>query len=878
MNVTSNLKRYTMNRIKLKIVVIPSQFADIPTDSLASFNSRKFLHLTDPETSLEKVCGELTRRFKRLYPFEEDILIENLQDDDKCDLDAEFKVSDVLGPGETLRVVIGNDLNPNRTNANRSYMSTILNSNSTPSQAKLMNLHHPSQSTPLVLAAPALIQENTSPISNRTITQRFFETSDQNIPMKLPNHTNHSKTYDESSPRDSSAPLTMKRIRPSKKADSSKSKISLDNDDSHISFPPPEQVEDRTIPQKRELSKPSEYPLPGKRRITSGMLAMPPHAQLEKERIEQEINSSQHNGTSMKNISSESSSEDEDSSVVLPPASENLNNEELQAEIEHDNGNDPKEDAQSSIEEAKKETLTKSEIIKLFKNGMKIPPSIRNRFASKNGLVDMDEIQKNAIIRNLEIDMVDGNIIPAGEKRATRGHSKKAKGNAETPSSPLKKGLEAEQDVPLKTSHETHAEDHERDSNLPDVAVPANPECVTTNKDNELGQVSDPQPKARELFTININDKSTSENLEEILGEFEELDSRLKSYKKQSYDSQIGNSSSEPKRRESKNATTSDTSEAGVSQTKSTKTTGETTLQDTEADSVKEQEKSSKDKIRTQELSPLSQSPPKTKVNKNHKEVKNKKDTETAQKTLSASQVSKRETNTRNSASTPSVISRKDSKDSDSSDNSSSSEDDNSEDEQKENKRPRLADDVHSVSQKGTGISFKRKIDKPKSRIENGSKETPKGKPMEADKSTAVDKVPGRQETEQKKDGTVASGRKKSYSNEIKKPILTSLKDLALRGVPDVESNRKKLEPASKAAGQKAVTGSNSAVESSSESDSGDESSSDDSSDSSNSSSSSSDNESDKETSEKFIDAKKFKKKKKTRGGFTALMKDAKKL
>ncbi|CCE84002.1 Piso0_004602 [Millerozyma farinosa CBS 7064] len=866
-----------MNRVKLKIVVIPSQFADIPTDSLASFNSRKFLHLTDPETSLEKVCGELTRRFKRLYPFEEEILIENLQDDDKCDLDAEFKVSDVLGPGETLRVVIGNDLNPNRANANRSYMSTILNSNSTPSQAKLSNLHHPSQSTPLISAAPALIQENTSPISNRTITQRFFETSDQNIPMKSPNHTNHSKTYDENSPRDSSAPLTMKRIRPSKKADSSKSKISLDNDDSHISFPPPEQEEDRTIPQKRELSKPSEYPLPGKRRITSGMLAMPPHAQLEKERIEQEINSSQHNATSMKNISSGSSSEDEDSSVVLPPASENLDVEESQAEIEHDNDNDPKEDAQSSIEEAKKETLTKSEIIKLFKNGMKIPPSIRNRFASKNGSVDMDEIQKNAIIRNLEIDMVDGNIIPAGEKRATRGHSKKTKGNAETPSSPPKKGSEAEQDVTSKNSEDTQAEDH-RESNLPDTSVPANPESVTINKDNESSQVSDSQPKAKTSFATNINDKSTSENLDEILGEFEELDSRLKSYKKQSYDSQIGNSISEAKRFESKNETTSNISNGGVSQTKSAKTTGGTIVQDTEADPVKEQEKPSKDKNRTQESGPSSQSPPKTKVSKIQKDVKDKKDAETAQKASSAPQVSKKETNTRNSTSTPSVISRKNSKNSDSSDNSSSSEDDNSEDEQKENKRPRLADDVHSVSQKGTGISFKRKIDKPKSRIENGSKETPKGRPMEAEKSTAIDKAPGKQPTEEKKDGSVASGRKKSYSNEIKKPVLTSLKDLALRGVPDVESNRKKSDPASKAASQKAVTGSNIAVESSSESDSEDESSSDDSSDSSNGSSSSSDDESDKETSDKFIDAKKFKKKKKTRGGFTALMKDAKKL
>lgn len=50
-----------MAKLKLKVVLVPIQFSDVPSSNLDSSQSRRFLHLADSDSDLGKVCDELTK-------------------------------------------------------------------------------------------------------------------------------------------------------------------------------------------------------------------------------------------------------------------------------------------------------------------------------------------------------------------------------------------------------------------------------------------------------------------------------------------------------------------------------------------------------------------------------------------------------------------------------------------------------------------------------------------------------------------------------------------------------------------------------------------------------------------------------------------------
>ncbi|GAO47038.1 hypothetical protein G7K_1251-t1 [Saitoella complicata NRRL Y-17804] len=67
---------------------------------------RKFLHLTNKDTTIEELAKEIVQRHAKLYPDDESIEITRLQDSDGCDLDTSYIVSDVFDTSNAVRVVV----------------------------------------------------------------------------------------------------------------------------------------------------------------------------------------------------------------------------------------------------------------------------------------------------------------------------------------------------------------------------------------------------------------------------------------------------------------------------------------------------------------------------------------------------------------------------------------------------------------------------------------------------------------------------------------------------------------------------------------------------------------------------------------------------
>ncbi|SGZ56851.1 CIC11C00000005078 [Sungouiella intermedia] len=95
-------------KLKLQVVLIPVSSADLPTADVGSY--KKFLHLTDPQCSLQQVCDALVKRYYKLYPDAEPLQIEGVQDNDRCDLDPDFAAEDIFVSGDLLRVLVNNVL------------------------------------------------------------------------------------------------------------------------------------------------------------------------------------------------------------------------------------------------------------------------------------------------------------------------------------------------------------------------------------------------------------------------------------------------------------------------------------------------------------------------------------------------------------------------------------------------------------------------------------------------------------------------------------------------------------------------------------------------------------------------------------------------
>lgn len=93
-------------KLKLQVVLIPVTLAELPTSSIVSF--KKFLHLTNPDSTVGEVCDALIKRYNKLYPEADNLQIEGIQDNDRCDLDPDFAAEDVFQSGDVVRVLVDN--------------------------------------------------------------------------------------------------------------------------------------------------------------------------------------------------------------------------------------------------------------------------------------------------------------------------------------------------------------------------------------------------------------------------------------------------------------------------------------------------------------------------------------------------------------------------------------------------------------------------------------------------------------------------------------------------------------------------------------------------------------------------------------------------
>ncbi|KAG7662614.1 uncharacterized protein J8A68_003911 [[Candida] subhashii] len=97
-----------MTKIRLEILIIPLNYANKPTSQIDRSVCKRFLHLENPAIDLKEVKEQLDTRYKKLYPNEDKLEIEGLQDTDLCDLDPDYCLSDVFNSGDILRVTVRN--------------------------------------------------------------------------------------------------------------------------------------------------------------------------------------------------------------------------------------------------------------------------------------------------------------------------------------------------------------------------------------------------------------------------------------------------------------------------------------------------------------------------------------------------------------------------------------------------------------------------------------------------------------------------------------------------------------------------------------------------------------------------------------------------
>ena len=390
--------------------------------------SRKLLHLTDASKTLMQVCDDVVRRYTRLYPEDDKLEIVQLQDANLCDLDPEYIVGDVFSSGDVMQVVVDNDLD----------VSTVLPDDPAGKQLQfyvtpsVLRLQEQLQSTPIGPPAPVL--------SRKRQLADFFDTFNLNIPKK-PRASIWLLRELQVAPDTSSMPaLDVQRKRPlqsrsvtsPQQAPPSHSSPWRDAfDESNISLPPPE--EDTTlldsaniIPQKKQPAPPSADLLtsPGgieAKRVTSGMLSVPLHTQMDNDMKDLAQVTTSVSRAPISD-SSDDISEDEVASqprpsnplepVSEPPAKPKRGRprkKPLEAPVAP-----PPAAAPAAVEEADVDTMTKEEIMGLFKNGMRIPAHLRNRLAKK----DLKGVLKG-VLKSLAIDMNDeGRITEAANAKA----------------------------------------------------------------------------------------------------------------------------------------------------------------------------------------------------------------------------------------------------------------------------------------------------------------------------------------------------------------------------------------------------------------------------------------------------------------------------
>ncbi|CAK7904414.1 hypothetical protein CAAN3_07S03312 [[Candida] anglica] len=433
---------------------------------------RKFLHLTIGSKTLLQVCDDLIARYAKLYPDDDPLEVEKLQNGDCCDLDPDYIVDQVFQSGDIVQVIVNNDfeemhstfLDPPSTSASR-----IAKPLTTPSASRLMS--EQSQSTPIVPPAPVL--------SSKKRSSNFFDTFDANIPKKTRRSIWSTSTRAlprltaDTSVGSSSLPvLDIKKKRASRQVRSVQSSPNhLDMDESNISLPPPEETSfqneaSHIIPQKKVLPDQANVisqEIQPTQRVTSGMLSVPVHVQLEKEQLMHDLNPQGSTPTvitahdlSLSDSSDEISEDDaafmphidEDELSTSPAKSSPTKKKSSKVVVSH-----PAPSAASIVTAAQSsvatsngdghahgddvDTLTKEEIMGLFKNGMRIPAKMRSRLSKSENVETTSKsanTSRSKSLKNLEITMNDeGTILTTGRtegeieaQRKTRAAAQKA--------------------------------------------------------------------------------------------------------------------------------------------------------------------------------------------------------------------------------------------------------------------------------------------------------------------------------------------------------------------------------------------------------------------------------------------------------------------
>lgn len=439
-----------MVKLKLQVLLIPINYEDVSTGDLDRGYIKRFLHLSEPDSELTTVKRELKTRFKKLYPNENELSIEKLQDNDLCDLDPDFTVEDVLSSKDVLRVIVVNSFNthpsfqresstPHTERKNKASTPLTLTKNWGNPRDAVQN-HEPPKAPVDWLTSPTVLE-------NRKQDLDYFETPNSNIPSKLARKS-QSQFHD--------LPLLNTR------ADEA--------DESNITLPPPDQDSDHEIPVKGQITHSAV--LPGKR-ITSGMLNVPPQKQIHTDAVDV--------SSKVEISSSDSSSEEESEAVsgsnhnhvgpqsklVEPTLDFSINSSPRKTDIlnsdsdisvakEYSDDSESSEDISES-EPAKLAQITKTELV-INNRGVKALEHAKLEYTKKDlaeelikpsekGTQDEDTISRgeifeifhaklaskpettivtpqSAIIKALAIDMIDA--VPQLGRNTTRAAARRA--------------------------------------------------------------------------------------------------------------------------------------------------------------------------------------------------------------------------------------------------------------------------------------------------------------------------------------------------------------------------------------------------------------------------------------------------------------------
>ena len=396
-----------MAKIKLKVTLVSSSYADLPSEQLNKYNSKRFLHLTDTENNIRLVCDEINERFLRLYSGESDLAIERIQDDDRCDVDPEFEVGEIFLPGDPIRVVVDNALHDVNSTILGKFSSIIEN---TPSKTKTMEMNNMSQSTPVFLQEPKHTFSGGLP----SLKEHISETPrrEEILLDSLSPHKNHSNSFQPD------GNISDKNYL-HRNTSLSRGYALEELDRSSISLPPPEKEDSHIVPTKRpQRNQFKEESLPIKRRITSGMLEIPEHSKIKNEEVKRQ------NGKVLEDENGDKENYGTHGMHDNDPSRKEISIvEKEQEESKKAFQSLPQEQRNNDLGTPVK-SLSRDEILKLFKNGMRIPAKIRNRVHETQ--TDKNR-QISALLKSLAIDMNDKIDFDSleGITRFTRSSSKR---------------------------------------------------------------------------------------------------------------------------------------------------------------------------------------------------------------------------------------------------------------------------------------------------------------------------------------------------------------------------------------------------------------------------------------------------------------------